>query len=67
MTDHIIINKITHVYECENSGYVSEPPWMTPPADVALEAFDYFFSEHMDCRKSDAPTLNLMNSKTSDV
>jgi hypothetical protein len=57
MTDHIIINKITHVYECENCGYISEPPWMTPPVDVSVEAIDSFISEHKDCKKTDATSL----------
>jgi len=54
MIDHIIINKITHVYECINCGVVSEPPWMTPPSDIAVEAIDMFISDHRDCQKSDA-------------
>jgi hypothetical protein len=42
MTDLIIIDKITHVYECENCGFKSEPPWMAPSEDVVAAAIDYF-------------------------
>jgi len=60
MTDHIIIDEITHVYLCKNCGYESEPPWMHPPADIALEAIEFFISEHEDCKKDDAPILNKL-------
>ena len=53
MTDHIIIDKITHVYECENCGFKSEPPWMTPSDDVMTAAIDYFYDEHSGCLKDD--------------
>ena len=49
MTNHIIVDKITHVYECENCGFKSEAPWMTPSEDIVAAAIDYFYEEHRDC------------------
>ena len=28
----------------------SEPPWMTPPEDIAQDARDNFFVEHKNCK-----------------
>jgi len=50
MPDHIIFNGETHVYECLNYGFKSDPPWMTPPPDIAQDARDHFISEHKDCQ-----------------
>jgi hypothetical protein len=49
MPEHIIIYE-TNVYECLNCGLISEPPWMTPPPDIAQDAKDHFISEHKDCQ-----------------
>ena len=65
MTDHIIIDTVTHVYECLNCGFKSEPPWMIPPADIALEAVDFFLAEHNDCQKSVGATLDEEQSQTA--
>jgi len=35
-----------------NCGYESEPPWMTPPADIAEEAKSIFIREHAECKPS---------------
>jgi len=29
-----------------------EPPWMTPPPDIAQDTRDYFNAEHMNCKLS---------------
>jgi len=50
MLDHIIINDEAYVYECLNCGFTSEPPWMTPPPDIAQDARDQFIAEHKHCR-----------------
>jgi hypothetical protein len=50
MPEHIIINDETYLYECLNCGFKSEPPWMTPPPDIAQDARDHFISEHKDCQ-----------------
>jgi hypothetical protein len=49
MPKHLIISYENNVYECLNCGFKSEPPWMTPPQDIAQEAKDHFISEHKDC------------------
>lgn len=59
MTDHVIIDKITSVYQCENCGFKSEPPWMTPSEDVVAAAIDCFYEEHSDCVKINASPLQL--------
>ena len=50
MPEHIIISYETNVYECLNCGFISEPPWMTPPPDIAQDARDHFIAEHKDCQ-----------------
>jgi hypothetical protein len=50
MPEHIIINDETYLYECLNCGFKSEPPWMTPPPDIAQDARDHFFAEHKNCK-----------------
>jgi hypothetical protein len=52
-TNHILLDTATHVYKCLNCGYESEPPWMTPPADVAQAAISVFISEHRNCMPSE--------------
>lgn len=49
---HILIDTSTHIYKCMNCGYESEPPWMTPPADIAEEAKSIFINEHAKCKPS---------------
>lgn len=50
MPEHIVIDDETHVYQCLNCGFQSEPPWMTPPPDIAQDARDHFIVEHQDCQ-----------------
>ena len=50
MNSHIIVDNALHVYECKHCGMKSEPPWMTPPIDIALDARDHFFAEHKNCK-----------------
>ena len=52
MLEHIIINDEAYVYLCLICGFKSEPPWMTPPPDIAQDARDHFISEHKDCQSS---------------
>ena len=52
MPEHIIIKNETFLYECLNCGFKSEPPWMTPPPDIAQDAKDHFISEHKDCQSA---------------
>ena len=49
MPEHII-NDENYVYECLNCGFKSKPPWMMPPPNIAVDAEDFFISEHRDCR-----------------
>jgi hypothetical protein len=48
MNFHIIVDSALNVYECKHCGRKSEPPWMTPPPDVAQDARDHFIAEHKD-------------------
>ena len=64
MTDHILIDKITHVYECENCGFKSEPPWMTPPDDVMTAAIDCFYEEHRGCVKINSLPVQLPTNRS---
>jgi len=50
MNTHIILEDALQVYECKHCGMKSEPPWMTPSPDIALEARDHFIFEHKDCQ-----------------
>jgi hypothetical protein len=50
MSEHIIIDNVNNVYECKNCGIKTEPPWMTPPPNIALDARDFFISQHNDCK-----------------
>ena len=52
MLEHIIINDEAYVYECLICGFKSEPPWITPPLDIAQDARDHFISEHKDCQSA---------------
>jgi len=67
LTEHIIINDETNVYECLNCGFKSEPPWMTPPQDIAQDAKDHFIAEHINCMlsvaKPDEEQLSLGSVK----
>ena len=54
MNEHIIIDSVVHVYLCKNCGKRTEPPWMTPPPDIAQDARDHFIAEHKNCKLSAA-------------
>ena len=60
MLEHII-NDEAYVYECLICGFKSEPPWMTPPPDIAQDAIDHFISEHKDCQSSLASLVTATN------
>ena len=63
MNEHIIIDSVVHVYLCKNCGDRTEPPWMTPSPDIALDARDHFIAEHKNCKlsvaESDKELLSL--------
>jgi hypothetical protein len=52
MNSHIIVDNALHVYKCKHCGMESEPPWMTPPPDIAQDARDHFIAEHKNCKLS---------------
>ena len=52
MNSHIILDNPSYVYECKHCGMKSEPPWMTPPSDIAQDARDHFIAEHKDCQST---------------
>jgi hypothetical protein len=49
MSEYLIITYENNVYECLNCGFKSEPPWMTPPKDIAQDTKDHFIDEHKGC------------------
>jgi len=55
MFEHVIVDRINFIYECLNCGIKSDPPWMTPPIDIALEAESCFIDEHKDCKPTPQP------------
>jgi hypothetical protein len=50
LNSHILIDAVIHAYECKHCGRKTEPPWMTPPTDIAQNAIDYFIAKHKDCK-----------------
>ena len=50
MLEHIVIDDETHVHQCLNCGFRSEPPWVTPPPGIAQDARDHFIADHEDCQ-----------------
>ena len=54
MTDHIILDYKTHIYECLHCGDITEPPWMGPSPDIADGARCYFVEMHQDCTNTES-------------
>ena len=63
MNFHIIVDYQSHVYLCKHCGVKSEPPWMTPPPDIAQEAREHFISQHKDCKSHSFGTKAETNVK----